>query len=152
MKTKKKSEKKAVKKIRTNRKTSSRSSDSGKVDLIAIFKAIKALVKKYEGPLAARVDNDSQYHLWSEKEVVIASRPRKEVYFAGLVMQSNYVGFYYMPIYTNEGQKKVFKPELLKTLKGKSCFHIKSDDAILLGQIEQALKAGFDMYRKNGWV
>lgn len=129
-----------------------RKPSAGKSDLYAIFNSIKPMMKKYEDPLVARVDNDSRYDLWSEKNVVIAGRPRKEVYFASVVIQSNYVGFYFMPIYTHEGQKKVFKPELLKTLKGKSCFHIKSPDPELMRQVDEALRIGFDLYKKNGWV
>jgi len=38
--------------------------------------------------------------------------------------------------------KDVFRPELLKLLKGKSCFHIKQLDANLEKQIKEALEKG----------
>ena len=94
--------------------------------LVPIFKKLKFLLKKYETPLKPKFDLDSKYDLWSFKDLEIAGRKRNEVYFAGLIIQSNYVGFYFMPIYTNTKLKNVFKPELLSLLKGKSCFHIKS--------------------------
>ncbi|WP_448634072.1 hypothetical protein [Pedobacter panaciterrae] len=48
--------------------------------------------------------------------------------------------------------KKIFGPDLLKLLNGKSCFHInKLDDALML-QIEEALAAGFKLYKEKGWV
>lgn len=62
------------------------------------------------------------------------------------------MGFYFMPVYVDEEVKKVFSLELLALLKGKSCFHIRRNDAIVMAQIEKALKTGFDIYRKNGWV
>lgn len=57
-----------------------------------------------------------------------------------------------MPIYTDTSFEKVFKPELLKLLKGKSCFHIKSLDKQLELQIEDALKKGYNLYKKRGWI
>jgi hypothetical protein len=121
--------------------------------LLPIYKRIKALMKKYERPpLKSKFDLDSKYDLWSQKDVEIAGRKRKEVYFAGLIIQSTYVGFYFMPIYSDTKLKDVFQPELLSTLKGKSCFHIKTLDKELESQIEKALKIGYQLYKKRGWI
>lgn len=117
-----------------------------------IFDHIKKLIKKYEPPFAARSDFASRYELWSEKDIEIAGRKRKEVYFAGLIIQSNYVGFYFMPVYADTTLRDVFEPELLSTLKGKSCFHIKQLDKKLLSQIKKSLEIGFKLYKKHGWV
>jgi len=123
-----------------------------KDNLSEIFHSIKKLMKKYEPPFESMSDYDSGYELISKKEVEIAGRKRKEIYFAGLIIRSKYVGFYYMPVYAKPEVKKVFKPGLLKLLKGKSCFHIKNLDAELIRQIDVALKLGFGIYKKNGWV
>ena len=121
-------------------------------NLIEIFSRLKGILKKYENPLKPKFDLDSKYDLWSVKDVVIDGRKRKEVYFAGLIIQSNYVGFYFMPVYTDTSLVDVFKPELLKLLKGKSCFHIKQLDTKLESQIEEALKKGYELYKKRGWI
>ena len=125
---------------------------SNQEELVEIFNKLKKLLKKYEGKLESKFDLDSKYDLWSFKDLEIAGRKRKEVYFAGLIIQSNYVGFYYMPIYTDVNLKDVFEPELLKLLKGKSCFHVKKLDKELEKQIEKALKVGYELYEKRGWV
>ncbi|WP_337867124.1 hypothetical protein [Ignavibacterium sp.] len=117
-----------------------------------VFAQIKKLMKKYEPPLVARNDFESRYELWSEKEIEIDRRKRKEIYFGGLIIQSSYVGFYFMPVYTDTSLKEIFEPELLSTLKGKSCFHIKKLDKKLLSQIKKSLEAGFKLYKKRGWV
>ena len=98
------------------------------------------------------MDDDSHFDLWTDKPVVIEGRKRKEVYFAGLIIQKGYVGFYYMPVYAEPELKQVFEPELLSLLKGKSCFHVKKLDERLAGQVEAALRRGFECYQKNGWV
>ena len=120
--------------------------------LISIFKELKSILKKYEDPLKPKFDLDSKYDLWSFKNVEIAGRKRKEVSFASIIIQSSYVGLYYMPIYTDVTLQDVFKPELLKLLKGKSCFHIKELNPELKQQIKEALDVGYNLYKKRGWI
>jgi len=120
--------------------------------LVEIFNKLKKELKRYENPLKSKLDLDSRYDLWSFNDLEIAGRRRKEVFFASVVIQRNYVGFYYMPVYTDVTLKDVFQPDLLKLLKGKSCFHIKTLDPDLLAQIKRALKIGYDLYKSRGWV
>jgi len=121
-------------------------------DLVNIYRRLKKILKKYEKPLISKFDLDSKYDLWSIKNIVIDARKKKELYFAGLIIQSKYVGFYYMPVYTNVQLKDFFKPDLLRLLKGKSCFHIKKLDENLEKQIDEALKKGYELYEKRGWI
>jgi hypothetical protein len=121
-------------------------------ELVKLFNRLKKMLKKYEDPLKPKFDLEGKYDLWSFKDLEIAGRKREEVNFATIIIQSSYVGLYYMPIYTDRELKDVFKPELLKTLKGKSCFHIKKMDKNLEGQIENALDIGYKLYKKRGWV
>ena len=121
-------------------------------ELKATFKELRSLLKRYQPPLVPKMDDASHYDLWSIKDVKIAGRERTEVYFAGAIIQKSFVGFYYMPVYTSPEMKKLFAPELLSLLKGKSCFHVKALDARLLRQIKSALAAGYKLYKKNGWV
>lgn len=57
-----------------------------------------------------------------------------------------------MPIYTDVELKDVFKPELLKLLKGKSCFYTKELSPEITSQIEEALETGYNIYKKRDWV
>jgi hypothetical protein len=120
--------------------------------LLDIFNRLKKMLKKYERPLKPKFDLEGKYDLWSFKNIEIDGRKRKEVFFASIIIQSNYVGLYYMPIYTDANMKKVFHPDLLKLMTGKSCFHIKELDSKLKKQIEIALKEGYDLYKKRGWI
>jgi hypothetical protein len=121
-------------------------------ELVNVFKELKSILKKYEDPLRPKFDLDSKYDLWSFKDVEIAGRKRKEVFFASIIIQSSYVGFYYMPIYVDGSLQDVFKPELLKLLKGKSCFHIRKLDPTLKQQIIEALEIGYNLYKMRGWI
>lgn len=121
-------------------------------ELAEIFNGLKKILKKYEGPFQSKVDGDSSYDLWSFKDLVIAGRKRKEVFFASIVIRKTYVGLYYMPIYTDVNLKDVFKPELMKLLKGKSCFYIRDLSPEIVSQIEEALEIGYRLYKDRGWV
>ena len=121
-------------------------------DLQTIFTTIKKELAVYQPPFQPKNDTERYFDLWSFKDLVIEGRKRKEVYFAGIIIQKAYVGFYYMPVYAEPEVKSLFKPELLKLLNGKSCFHIKKLDEELVKQIEQALVDGFEMYKQRGWV
>ncbi|MGV7222677.1 MAG: DUF1801 domain-containing protein [Nitrospinales bacterium] len=119
--------------------------------LVPIFNRLKILLKKHEGTLVPKFDLDSKYDLWSLKEVEVFGRKKKEVFFAAIIIQSSYVGFYFSPVEEDQ-HDEVFEPELLGLLKGVSCFHIKSLDKNLEKQITRALKRGYQLYKKNGWI
>jgi len=121
-------------------------------NLFDIFLALKTLLIAYEPPFATKHDENGYYDLWTFKSLVIEGRKRKEVFFAGLIIQKSYVGFYFMPVYTDNDLKQTFHPDLLELLKGKSCFHIKKLDPILISQIKDALQTGFNLYTEKGWV
>jgi hypothetical protein len=124
-------------------------------DLHAIFDRLQPLLAEHAPPFVEReggIQGKRDYQLWSERDVVIDGRPRNEVYFAGLVVQKSYVGFYYMPVYAEPERKQLFAPELLELLKGKSCFHVKRLDDELIGQIRHALAEGRRLYESRGWV
>ncbi len=117
-----------------------------------IYNALKPPLQEYAPPLVAVIDTDADYGLVSQKAVEIAGRTRKNVFFASVEIQKLFVGFYFMPIYANVEPNAALSPELLALLKGKTCFHIKKLTPALVEHIRQALKLGFELYTKNGWV
>ncbi len=123
--------------------------------LLEIFNAVKKEVEPYEkGDIKARIDIQGKYDLWVEKPkgLMIMGKKRNEVAFTAVILQSSYVGFYFMPIYCSQPVKEKIAPELLKHLKGKACFHIKSTDPELMKQIKAAMKVGYEGYKKMGWI
>jgi hypothetical protein len=99
------------------------------------------------------VSGKPSVELWAEGDYEIEGRRRKEVYFAGLIIQGSYVGFYFMPVYSDpEAMRAIFSDRLLGRLKGKSCFYITTDDEALMHDIEHALAEGFKLYKQRGWV
>jgi hypothetical protein len=116
------------------------------------FSRLKKLLKRYEGPLTPKLDLESKYDLWSEKQVVVDGRKRSAVFFAGLMVQQDHVALHFMPVYVDAELANVFSPDMLQLLKGKACFHIVDLDENLTKGIEEALRVGFELYRERGWV
>jgi hypothetical protein len=121
-------------------------------DLLPLFAEVKQLLDPYALRLTVRKDEPGYFDLWSERDIVIDGRKRTGVYFCGLVIQKSYVGFYFMPLYADDDLSSVFGPDLLATLKGKSCFHLRRMTPELRRQIVDALEAGWRLYEKRGWV
>jgi len=121
-------------------------------NLDLIFTRLKTMIGEYSPPFTVRQNTERNYDLWSIKDLFIEGRKRKEVYFASVIIQKSYVGFYFMPVYTDDELIKIFKPELLKLKKGLSCFRIKKLDQNLEEQIADALKLGYELYVTRGWV
>lgn len=127
-------------------------STADKPQLLEVFNSLRKLMKKYEPPMNARADVEGKYDLWSEKEIETLGRKFDAMSFATIIVQSNYVGFYYMPVYCNPALGKQLSPELMKLLKGKACFHVKALDKALEHDIKEALETGFKDYKGRGWV
>ncbi|MBS1564504.1 MAG: DUF1801 domain-containing protein [Bacteroidetes bacterium] len=156
----KKAAKKAVKKAAPKKAAASKSetgikySDKsiGQPELVPIFESIVTLLKPYaKGDMKLRGGKAGQAILVNEKKVVIDGREKTEMWFAGVLVQKGYVGFYLIPAYDKAFQPLVH-PDLLKCLKGKSCFHIKKLDKELLGHMATALKAGHRDMKQKGWI
>ena len=121
-------------------------------ELIPLFDDLKKLLAPYEKYFSPRKNEPGYYDLWLEREVVVDGRKRDSIYFAGLIIQKSYVGFYFMPVYTHEEAAGLFGNELMATLKGKSCFYIKELTPAIEQQIQDALKIGLRLYKKRDWA
>ncbi len=127
---------------------------AGQPELIPIFNELMKLMLPFEkGSIEKKGGKDGQFSLISKKTVEIApGKKMDEVWFSGLLVQKGYVGFYFMPVYASPELKTELHPELLKCLKGKSCFHIKKMNDEVAEQVKEALKKGYDLYKKKGWI
>jgi len=123
-------------------------------DLLQIFKAVKSTLEPCEtGSMKARFNLEGKYDLWSEKDLLDPlGKKRKEISFAAAIIQSSYVGFYFMPVYCCPAMIGALDEDLRKLLKGKACFHIRSAEPELIEKINDTVKKGYAAYKKLGWV
>ena len=113
---------------------------------------LKAILSKYVPPLTAKVDTPGRYELYSINDLVIGGKKRSEVYFAGAIIQKSFVGFYFMPLYSNPQFVEALPPELKKCIAGKACFNISKADQALYKLIEKMTRDGFKIYKRNKWI
>jgi len=127
---------------------------AGQPELIPIFNKLVKLMEPFaKGSIKKSGGKEGQFGLTSKKTVEIApGKKMDEVWFSGLLIQKGYVGFYFMPVYASPELKSELHPELLKCLKGKSCFHIKKMNEEVEEQVKDALKKGYYLYKKKGWI
>jgi len=139
---------------KTNIQTSSKTKMSESLE--SVYERLSELLSRHAPPFRfqdLRVRNKKSVQLVVPKPVAIPYGGKPvDLQFAAAILQKGYVGFYLMCIYMNEPVKKKISPALLKLLKGKSCFYVKSLDASLEKDIEAALEAGAKYYREEGWV
>lgn len=121
-------------------------------DRLQIFNKLKSILSKYSPPLTATSNFEGRYELVSKKPIEFMGRKKTEIYFGAAIIQANYVGLYLMHVYVSAEYLKKIAPELGKTLKGKSCFHIKKLDENLIKQIETAVKDGIECYKKLNFI
>lgn len=125
----------------------------GQPELLPIFKELVKLMEPFaKGSVEKQGGKDGQVGLISFEPVEMNGKKTDEVYLAGGLVQKGYVGFYFMPIYTIPELRFELHPELLKCLKGKSCFHIKKMNDETAWQIKEALTKGYNAYKKKGWI
>jgi len=124
----------------------------GQSSLVPVFDTITQLLKPYEkGHLKLRGGKGGQTALVSEKKVVIDGREKKEIWFAAALVQKGYVGFYLTAACYPSVQQQIH-PDLLRCLKGKTCFHIKKLEKETAAQIANALKVAYKTTKELGWI
>ena len=116
------------------------------------FQALRALLSKHVPPLKVLSDATDRYELITPKPFHNKGIRKDNAYFGAIMIKKDYVGLYLMFIYDEPKNADKLGADLKKTLKGKSCFHIKKLDEILIKQIEAALEDGLSYYKKESAI
>lgn len=79
-------------------------------------------------------------------------RNGKPLWFGAVQMRKNYVSYHLMPVYVNPRLLESVSPALKKRMQGKSCFNFNAVDETLFDELAALTQAGFDDYRKRGFI
>ena len=66
--------------------------------LLDIFNTIKKEMMPYSPPFNVRINIEGKYDLWSEKDIEAFGRKYDSMMLAAIIIQSGYVGFYFLPL------------------------------------------------------
>lgn len=125
--------------------------------LTALFDTMHKALSLHAPPFKLKtgmVRNKRDLHLMAPKLVAIPGKyggKPVEKAMAVIIEQTGYVGFYFSTTNADPALRKKI-PALLKTLKGKSCFHLTKCDDSTLQEVESALQAGTKFYKAKGWL
>ena len=92
------------------------------------------------------------YQLYGQQEISIAGKKPQKTYVGGVIQQKNYVSFYLSPMYSHPELRKQVSPELMKFLKGKTCFNINKATPDLYKEIAEILALGIQIYQDLNWL
>ena len=124
-----------------------------KTDYIEIFQTIRASLQPYATlGFDNRTNSETVYDLWSNKNVEIDGSPRNEVFFVSVGIEDNHVALHLLPEDQVNELKNISDPRFQELLNADGYFEIVSLDDPLLTKIEEAIAAGFKIYKDKGWV
>lgn len=125
--------------------------------LVPLFNKLKDILSKYSNHFDV-LESEGAYHLIYKGEVKFDKYVRDEVYFASLMIQKNFVGFYFVPQYSTENGPEYYAGEkMLNLLKGKSCYNITqnafdNNSEVLVFELKEMLDKGLNNYKERGWA
>jgi hypothetical protein len=119
-------------------------------DFAEINSLLKKEIEKYTPPFVCKKSSEKGIELYTAKPYKMGERIYPEIMFAASQVMKGHVGFYFFPLYMCPEMKEKIPAELLKTLKGKTCFNIKKLDDKLLKQVKDTLKKGYEFYKTKG--
>lgn len=114
----------------------------------AIFTELAKLLRPYGEALDCIRDDSSEYYLNTSHIM----KNQKPLYFGSVQVKKNYVSYHLMPVYVFPDLLKGMSPELKKRMQGKSCFNFKTIDQPLFDELKALTCAGFNAYKKEGYV
>jgi len=117
-------------------------------DLSTVFAALRDLLRKYESKLAVERDTSTYYALIGTK----VGPQGKPTWFAGVRLGKQYVSYYLMPVYGHKALLDGAPEALTKRMQGKACFNFKAVDADLFRALAKLTKAGYDCFKKVGYL
>ena len=117
-----------------------------------IFQLLRNILAAQVPPLTVTAETADRYELSTGKPMEFMGKKRPNIYFGAVMVKGSFVGLYLMHVYIDPGRLDGIAPGLRRLLKGKSCFHIKKLDEILVQEIGHAVEDGIACYRKMGFI
>ncbi len=118
-----------------------------------IFDKLKKALEKQCPPMVCSKDKEGVYELMGNKPVPYGYDKKivPGMYFSSAVARKDMVSFYFFPMYMQPGFKELI-PDMIKTLKGKTCFNIKKSEQINEKELNALLKKGVQAWKKSGYM
>ena len=113
---------------------------------------LRAILLQHCPPLQVQVDTAINYEVRGTKPCMQGKTKVSGIYFASVVPKPKDIRFYFFPNYTHPAAFADDFPAIRKSLKGKSCFHIKSLTPEIETELAAMVQKGVQLFEKEGWL
>ena len=120
-----------------------------------LFLQLKSVMQKHCPPLVHnKSSNDEAFEVIGNTPTPYGSTKKivPGMYFASTVIKKDSIVLYFFPTYMNEAAFKPLAPTTWKTLKGKTCFHLKKETDFDEQELNAIFKKGIEAFKKQGWI
>lgn len=112
---------------------------------------LKESLKAHQPTLKITVDKPTQLEVTGTVPIMQGKQKVDGIYFGSVIPKPKDIRLYFFPMYTH--RDKLFddlSPELRKSLKGKSCFHIKDITPKMQTEIKEMIRKSVVLYQNDG--
>jgi len=120
-------------------------------DLSIIQTTLQESLATHSPQLQVRVQSDTNFEVAGTKTVMQGKKKVDGHYFASVMPKKKDIRLYFFPLYTHVADFEL-SPDLQKSLKGKTCFHIKKLSDDLIEEIKAMIATGVNLYEKDGLI
>ena len=117
-------------------------------DFAKAYVELRRLFRPYEGRLVIVRDLPGDVYFDTRR----FGSNQKPIFFAAVRIGKRYVSFHFMPVYVDSKLLARISPELREHMQGKSCFSFRRPEPELFAQLGALLRAGWESYRKAGYL
>ncbi len=120
-------------------------------DLQEIKSILTEILTNHKKVLKFKGENSSSMEASGTIEAMQGKKKVDGIYFASVVEKPKDIRLYFFPIYTHvKDFENTLSDELKKSLKGKSCFHIKAISDEIKIELQQMVNKGIVLFQKDG--
>jgi hypothetical protein len=118
------------------------------------YNQMTALLQPYEHYFHKIAEPELVYELWTDYVFrTSTSNPKnKRILFASVVIYEKFNAFYFHPLYVDDMLIESLHPSLQNMMTGRTSFHFTELNEQVIALFTDLLKAGFECYRRMGWV
>jgi hypothetical protein len=118
------------------------------------FEKIKSVLQKQSPPMIVSKNTKDYFELIGNKAVPYGSKKvmAPGMYFCSVFVRKDMISFHFFPIYMKREIFEPLIPNLIKLLKGKSCFNFKNTEQVNEKELSALLKKGVEAWEKLGYM
>jgi hypothetical protein len=122
--------------------------DKAGQDFDDVFERLRALLQPYAAGLDCKADEPGRFYL----DTHYIMKNTKPLFFGSVETRKSYVSYHLMPVYVNPALLDGMSNGLAKRMHGKSCFNFTTLADPLPAELAALTSAGFEDYRRQGYV